>query len=112
MVAPIISNDEVIGVFNLESDELNAYTEDDLQVLLLLASQVAIIAEKAMLHEELVKKKRLETQLEVAREVQLSLFPASDPQLTASTSAPTTSRPKRFLVITTTSRKSMKTNSH
>lgn len=81
MVAPIIANDEVIGVFNLESDGLNTYTEDDLQVLLLLASQVAIIAEKAMLHEELVKKKRLEAQLEVAREVQLSLFPANDPQL-------------------------------
>ena len=30
MVAPIISNDEVIGVFDLESDRLNAYTEDDL----------------------------------------------------------------------------------
>src|SRR5438105_10596534 len=33
MVAPIISNDEVIGVFDLESDRLNAYTNDDLQVL-------------------------------------------------------------------------------
>jgi len=29
MVAPIISNEEVIGVFDLESDELNAYSEDD-----------------------------------------------------------------------------------
>ncbi|MBD0327190.1 MAG: GAF domain-containing protein, partial [Pyrinomonadaceae bacterium] len=49
MVAPIISNEEVIGVFDLESDRLNAYTHDDLQVLLLLASQVAIIIEKVML---------------------------------------------------------------
>ncbi len=81
MVAPIISNDEVIGVFDLESDELNAYTEDDLQVLMLLASQVAIIIEKAMLHEQLVQKKRLEAQLEVARSVQLSLFPPRSPQL-------------------------------
>ena len=32
MVAPIISNDEVIGVFDLESDELNAYSDDDLEV--------------------------------------------------------------------------------
>src|SRR6185503_4433224 len=40
MVAPIISNDEVIGVFDLESDELNAYSSDDLDVLMLLASQV------------------------------------------------------------------------
>ena len=30
MVAPVISNDEVIGVFDLESDELNAYSENDL----------------------------------------------------------------------------------
>ena len=42
MVAPIISNDEVIGVFDLESDQLDSYTEDDLSILQLLASQVEI----------------------------------------------------------------------
>ncbi len=81
MVAPIISNDEVIGVFDLESDELNAYSDDDLEVLMLLASQVAIIIEKVMLHEQLIEKKRLEGQLEVARQVQLELLPAKDPEL-------------------------------
>ncbi|PWT94923.1 MAG: hypothetical protein C5B55_02050 [Blastocatellia bacterium] len=81
MVAPIISNDEVIGVFDLESDELSAYSEDDLQVLMMLASQVAIIIEKVMLHEQLIEKKRLEGQLEVARQVQLELLPARDPEL-------------------------------
>jgi sigma-B regulation protein RsbU (phosphoserine phosphatase) len=82
MVAPIIStNDEVIGVFDLESDQLNAYTENDLEVLLLLAAQVAIIIEKVMLHQQLIEKKRLEGQLEVARQVQLELLPASDPKL-------------------------------
>jgi len=81
MVAPIISNTEVIGVFDLESDELDAYSEDDLEVLMLLASQVAIIIEKVMLHEQLIEKKRLEGQLEVARQVQLQLLPAKDPQL-------------------------------
>jgi sigma-B regulation protein RsbU (phosphoserine phosphatase) len=81
MVAPIVSNDEVIGVFDLESDELDAYTNDDLEVLMLLASQVAIIIEKVMLHDQLIEKQRLETQLEVARQVQLQLLPARDPQL-------------------------------
>jgi len=81
MVAPIISNDEVIGVFDLESDELNAYAKDDLEVLGLLASQVAIIIEKVMLHDQLIEKQRLQTQLEVARQVQLELLPARDPQL-------------------------------
>jgi sigma-B regulation protein RsbU (phosphoserine phosphatase) len=81
MVAPIISNEEVIGVFDLESDELDAYSKDDLEVLMLLASQVAIIIEKVMLHEQLIEKKRLEGQLEVARQVQLELLPAGDPAL-------------------------------
>ena len=81
MVAPIISNEEVIGVFDLESDELNAYSDDDLQVLTMLASQVAIIIEKVMLHEQLIEKKRLQGQLEVARQVQLELLPPGDPKL-------------------------------
>ena len=81
MVAPIISNDEVIGCFDLESDNLNAYSNDDLEVLMLLASQVAIIIEKVMLHEQLIEKKRLQGQLEVARQVQLALLPAEDPPL-------------------------------
>jgi phosphoserine phosphatase RsbU/P len=81
LVAPIISNTEVIGVFDIESDELNAYSEDDLQILMLLASQVAIIIEKVMLHEQLIEKKRLQGQLEVARQVQLELLPPKDPQL-------------------------------
>jgi sigma-B regulation protein RsbU (phosphoserine phosphatase) len=81
MVAPIISNSEVIGVFDLESDELDAYAKDDLEVLGLLSSQVAIIIEKVMLHGQLIEKQRLETQLEVARQVQLELLPARDPQL-------------------------------
>ncbi|MGI9056433.1 MAG: PP2C family protein-serine/threonine phosphatase [Pyrinomonadaceae bacterium] len=81
MVAPIISNDEVIGVFDLESDQLDAYTEDDLQILKLLTSQVAIIIEKAELHEQLVEKKRLQAQLEIARQVQLALLPEDDPKI-------------------------------
>jgi sigma-B regulation protein RsbU (phosphoserine phosphatase) len=81
MVAPIISNDEVIGVFDLESDELNAYANDDMEILMLLSSQVAIIIEKVMLHEQLIEKQRLETQLEIARQVQLQLLPPKDPEL-------------------------------
>ena len=81
MVAPIISNNEVIGVFDLESDELDSYSNDDLEVLMLLSSQVAIIIEKVMLHEQMIEKQRLQTQLEVARQVQLELLPSRDPQL-------------------------------
>ena len=34
-----------------------------------------------MLHDQLVEKKRLEAQLEVARQVQLALLPARDPEV-------------------------------
>jgi sigma-B regulation protein RsbU (phosphoserine phosphatase) len=81
MLAPIISNDKVIGVFDLESDKLDAYSDDDLAILQMLTSQVAIIIEKVRLLEEVVEKKRIEAQLEVAREVQLELLPDNDPQL-------------------------------
>jgi sigma-B regulation protein RsbU (phosphoserine phosphatase) len=81
MVAPIISNDKVIGVFDLESDTINAYSTDDLEMLQLLTSQVAIIIEKARLHEQVVEKKRIEAQLEIARQVQLELLPDGDPQM-------------------------------
>lgn len=80
MVAPIISNDRVIGAFDLESDDLNAYSEDDLSVLQLLTSQVAIIIEKERLQEQVAEKKRIEAQLEIARQVQLELLPDHDPQ--------------------------------
>ena len=81
MVAPIISNDKVIGAFDLESDHLNAYTDDDLAVLQMLTSQVAIIIEKVHLHEQVVEKKRIQAQLEIARQVQLELLPPNDPEV-------------------------------
>ncbi len=81
MLAPIISNEHVIGVFDLESDHFNAYSDDDLSVLQLLASQVAIIIEKVRLHDEVVEKKRIQAQLEIARDVQLTLLPHSDPTI-------------------------------
>lgn len=80
MVAPIISNERVIGVFDLESDQLAEYNEDDLAVLSLLASHVAIIIEKVQLHDQMIEKKRIEAQLEIARQVQLELLPDHDPE--------------------------------
>src|SRR5262249_32701195 len=41
-----------------------------------------IIIEKVKLHDQLIEKQRLETQLEVARQVQLELLPSRDPELT------------------------------
>ena len=83
MLAPIVSNDKVIGVFDLESDKIDAYTPDDLELLQMLTAQVAIIIEKVRLLDEVVEKKRIEAQLEIARQVQLELLPDADPELEA-----------------------------
>jgi phosphoserine phosphatase RsbU/P len=81
ITAPIVLNERVIGAFNLESDEPDAFTETDVDVLQFFANAAAISIEKAVLHEELVEKKRIESQLEVARKVQASLLPDKPPDL-------------------------------
>ncbi|HQR37910.1 MAG TPA: SpoIIE family protein phosphatase [Blastocatellia bacterium] len=80
LAVPITLNERVIGAFNLESDTPNKFTEADAEVLHFFANAAAIAIEKAVLHEELVEKKRIESQLEVARQVQASLLPDRPPE--------------------------------
>jgi sigma-B regulation protein RsbU (phosphoserine phosphatase) len=81
LAAPITLNERVIGAFNLESDRPNAFTTADAEILHFFANAAAIAIEKAVLHEELVEKKRIESQLEVARQVQASLLPDRPPEV-------------------------------
>src|SRR6185369_3559734 len=69
LATPITLNERVIGAFNVESDRRDAFTTSDAEVLHFFANAAAIAIEKAVLHEELVEKKRIESQLEVARGV-------------------------------------------
>jgi serine phosphatase RsbU (regulator of sigma subunit) len=80
LAAPITLNERVIGAFNLESDQVDAFSQSDLEVLHYFANAAAIAIEKAVLHEQLVEKKRIESQLEVARQVQASLLPDRPPE--------------------------------
>lgn len=79
LAVPIISNAEVIGALNLESDRLDAYSAADAELLEAFAVAAAISIEKAVLHEQIVEKQRIEQQLKIAREVQASLLPAGPP---------------------------------
>lgn len=81
LTVPIMSDGQVTGAFNLESDQPGHFTPEDLEWLTVLATQAAISIAKVLLHEELIEKKRLEEQLRIARDVQLSLLPTSAPQL-------------------------------
>ena len=79
IAVPVVSNDQVIGALNLESDRLNAFLPADAELLQFFASATAIYIEKSMLHQELLGKQKIQQQLQIAREVQESLMPVSPP---------------------------------
>jgi len=80
LVVPLVYQDKVVGVFDLESSELAHFTEDHVEVLSLLASQVAIAIANARLYEEVLRRdERLNREMAIARRVQNGLFPEECP---------------------------------
>jgi serine phosphatase RsbU (regulator of sigma subunit) len=83
MAAPIIgSTGHLLGVLNLESDRIEAYGPVALELVTLFASGVAVAIEKATLHAERMEKRRLESEIAVARSVMENLLPRKTPDLT------------------------------
>ena len=58
MAAPLVVSDRVIGVLNVESTRLNAFSADDLHLLSALAGQLAIILDNAQAHRDLAERAR------------------------------------------------------
>jgi sigma-B regulation protein RsbU (phosphoserine phosphatase) len=80
LVVPLITKDRVVGVFDLESSQLDRFNEEHVKVLTALAGQVAVAIENARLYAELVRREmRLNRELSIARDVQHGLFPEDDP---------------------------------
>ncbi len=52
MALPMIAGDEVLGVFNVHSDERTHFTKDDARALFALATQAAIALQNARLFEQ------------------------------------------------------------
>ena len=81
LAVPILSKDRCIGVFDLESPELDAFTKRDVEILTLLASQAAVAIENARLYEEVTKNEaRMEKELRFAKRVQAALLPSTLPK--------------------------------
>ena len=80
IAVPIKSGEETVGVFNLESDQKNAYDENSRELVEAFASQAAVTIERARLHEEALEKRRLEEELSIARQIQTTFLPKGDPQ--------------------------------
>jgi sigma-B regulation protein RsbU (phosphoserine phosphatase) len=81
LAVPMLLKDRCIGVFDLESPELDAFSKRDVEILTLLASQAAVAIENARLYEEVsANEARMEKELRFAKRVQAALLPTQLPK--------------------------------
>jgi phosphoserine phosphatase RsbU/P len=79
---PLVSQDRVIGVMDLESSRLGFFTDGHVRALSLLAPQIASSVENARLYEELaLREQRMQDDLRAAYKLQSVLLPRSFPDL-------------------------------
>jgi sigma-B regulation protein RsbU (phosphoserine phosphatase) len=70
-----------IGVFDLESPELDAFNKSHVDILTLLASQAAVAIENARLYETIrANEVRLEREVQFAQRVQMAFLPTGPPK--------------------------------
>jgi sigma-B regulation protein RsbU (phosphoserine phosphatase) len=82
IAAPLVVRDRVVGVLDLESNLFGHFTEDHVRTLSLLAPQIASSVENARLYEELAaRERRMEEDLQAARELQRVLLPDAAPEI-------------------------------
>lgn len=82
LVVPLIYQDRVIGVLDLEHTRRGYFNDDHVRTLTTLSAQVAVAIENARLYERIHKEEqRLERELGMARELQTRLLPPCCPTL-------------------------------
>jgi sigma-B regulation protein RsbU (phosphoserine phosphatase) len=78
-VVPLIAEGRSIGALVINTRRPRLLDESEMRFLHLMANQAAIAIEKARLHQEEIKQQRLEQELAVARQIQLSFLPEACP---------------------------------
>ena len=82
MVAPLRYGDKVLGVLAVSNGSMGTdFTDNDFAVFRSVAEQSAFSLGTSMIHQEAAEKKKLELELQTAREVQNILLPVSAPNL-------------------------------
>ncbi len=81
IAVPISRNARTIGALNLESDRLHAFDHGNIEILRFFADAAAIVIQRAILHRQLLDRRRLDDQLRLAQDVQAGLLPARAPRL-------------------------------
>ncbi|MGQ0734939.1 MAG: GAF domain-containing protein [Acidobacteriota bacterium] len=81
LVIPLMVKDRCLGVFDLESPELDAFSIRHVELLTLLAAQAAVAIENARLYESIRQNEvRLEREVRFAQRVQMALLPQALPK--------------------------------
>ncbi len=79
---PISLNGQVIGVMNFAAEDYQLLSASDLQFLTAGARQLGAALERARLYDRLKEEQeRLEQELDLARQMQISLFPQKIPEI-------------------------------
>lgn len=82
IAVPLIVQDRVVGVMNLESDRMGYFTEEHARLLALLAPQIASSVENARLYEEIAQREQwMDRDLKAARDVQSVMLPREAPEI-------------------------------
>jgi phosphoserine phosphatase RsbU/P len=75
LAIPMMHKGKVVGVLDLESPQLNYFTEDHVQTLSILAANLAVSLENARLYEQVARDEaRLERDLQAAKRIQGALL--------------------------------------
>jgi sigma-B regulation protein RsbU (phosphoserine phosphatase) len=76
VAVPLVLQDRVVGVMDLESVRLSFFTDEHIRALTLLAPQIATSVENARLYEELAKRENaMDQDLQAAYKLQSVLIP-------------------------------------
>ncbi|HEY0703658.1 MAG TPA: GAF domain-containing SpoIIE family protein phosphatase [Candidatus Acidoferrales bacterium] len=82
MVIPLMLQERLVGVLDLESVKVGAFTAENERMLGILSSYIAIALENSRLYVETREhEQRLQSDLDTAREVQLQLLPQGVPDI-------------------------------
>jgi len=82
VAVPLVVQDRVVGVMDLESDRVGFFTDDHVRLLALLAPQIASSVDNARLYEEIAaRERRMEEDLKAARKLQSVLLPTAAPEI-------------------------------
>ncbi|MEW6360158.1 MAG: SpoIIE family protein phosphatase [Planctomycetota bacterium] len=82
MCVPLIRQDDLLGLIYIDTSSRSAkFTPDDLDLLTGIAAQAALAIQNARMHDSLLRRQRIEQDMQFAQEVQKSFLPDEVPNV-------------------------------